>query len=58
MNLLVQTLDEEELKEYFIPPQSLNCNDDGRLESNKENQYSHRKILQNGRLDAIEDLEE
>jgi hypothetical protein len=48
MNLLVQTLDEEESEEYFTPPQSLNCNDNGRLESNKEDQYSHMKILQNG----------
>jgi hypothetical protein len=58
MNLSVQTLNGEESKEYFTLPQSLNCNDDGRLESNKENQYPHRKILQNGRLDVIEDLKE
>jgi hypothetical protein len=36
MTLLVQPPNEEELKEYFIPPQSSNCNEDGRIESNKE----------------------
>jgi hypothetical protein len=58
MNLLVEAPNEEESKECFTLPQSPNCNDDGRLENNKEDQYSHRKILQNGRLDVIEDLEE
>jgi hypothetical protein len=58
MNFLVQALNEEESKEYFISPQSPNCNDDGRLESNREDQYSHRKILRNGRLDVIKNLEE
>jgi hypothetical protein len=45
MALLVQTLNKEELKEYFILPQNLGCNEDGRLESNEEDQYSHMKIL-------------
>jgi hypothetical protein len=58
MNLSIEALTEEELEEYFTSPQSPNCNDDGRLESNRENQYSHRKILRNGRLDVIEDIEE
>jgi hypothetical protein len=57
MNLLVQALNEEESKEYFIQPQSLNYNDNGRLESNREDQYSHTKILRNGRLDVIEKLD-
>jgi hypothetical protein len=38
--------------------QSLDCNDDGRLKSNREDQFSHRKILWNGRLDVIKDLKE
>jgi hypothetical protein len=38
--------------------QSLDCNDDGRLKSNREDQFSHRKILRNGRLDVIKDLKE
>ncbi len=36
MNLLVQVPHEEELEEYFTMLQSLNCNEDGRLESNRE----------------------
>jgi hypothetical protein len=52
MNLLVQAPNEEESKEYFIQPQSPNYNNNGRLESNREDQYSHTKILQNGKLDA------
>jgi hypothetical protein len=36
MNLLVQTPHEEEIEEYFNPPYSLNCNENGRLESNME----------------------
>jgi hypothetical protein len=31
MTLLVQTPHEEVLKEYFIPPESLDYNEDGRL---------------------------
>ncbi len=58
MNLLIQAPHEEESKEYFILPQSLNCNDNGRLESNIKDQYSHRKILQNGKLDVMKDLKE
>ncbi len=59
MNLLVQAPHEEELEEYFILPQSPDGNEDGRLESNREDQYSCRKMLQNGKLDVIEDkLEE
>jgi hypothetical protein len=57
MNLLVQALNEEESKEYFILPQSPYSNDDGRLESNREEQYSHRSILRNKILDVIKDLE-
>jgi len=34
MTLLDQTPHEEESEEYFTPPQSLDCNEDGRLESN------------------------
>jgi hypothetical protein len=34
MTLLDQTPHEEESKEYFTPPQSPDCNEDGRLESN------------------------
>jgi hypothetical protein len=58
MNLLVEVPNEEELKEYFTLLLSPNCNDNGRLESNREDQYSHRKILRNVRLDVIEDLKE
>ncbi len=36
MTLLVQTPHKEELKEYFTPPKSLDYNEDGRLENNKE----------------------
>jgi hypothetical protein len=36
MNLLIQALNEEESKKYFIQPQSLNYNDNGRLENNRE----------------------
>jgi hypothetical protein len=39
-------------------PQRLDYNEDGRLESNKEDQYSHRKMLWNGKLNIKEDLEE
>jgi hypothetical protein len=45
MMLLVQALDKEELEEYLISPQSLDYNEDGKLESNKEDQSSHVKIL-------------
>jgi hypothetical protein len=45
MNLLIQTTHEEESEEYFTLPQSSDCNEDGRLESNKEDHYSHRKML-------------
>jgi hypothetical protein len=38
-------------------PQSSDCNEDGRLESNKEDHYSHRKMLWNGKSTVIEDLE-
>jgi hypothetical protein len=58
MTLLVQAQDEDELEEYFIFLQSLDCNEDGRLESNKEDQYSHMKILRNGKSNIIENLEE
>jgi hypothetical protein len=34
MTLLDQTPHEEESEEYFTPPQSPDCNEDGRLESN------------------------
>jgi len=30
MNLLVQAPNKEELEEYFIPPQILDCNDNGK----------------------------
>jgi hypothetical protein len=39
-------------------PQNLGCNEDGRLESNEEDQYSHMKILWNGKSNIIKDLEE
>jgi hypothetical protein len=58
MNLVVEALEEEESKEYFTPLQSPDCNEDCGLRNNKEDQYSHRKILRNGRLDVIKDLEE
>jgi hypothetical protein len=58
MTLLVQTPDKEESKEYLIPPQSPDCNEDNRLESNREDQYSHMKILWNGKSNIMEDLEE
>jgi len=45
MTLLFQAPHEEEIEEYFIMPQRLDYNEDGRLESNKEDQYSHRKML-------------
>jgi hypothetical protein len=45
MTLLVQALDKEESKEYLIPLQSSDCNEDNRLECNREDQYSHMKIL-------------
>ncbi len=54
----IEALDKEESREYFILPQNLDCNDDHGLGSNREDQYSHRKILWNGRLDVIEDLDE
>jgi hypothetical protein len=58
MNLLVQAPHEEESKEYFTLPQSSNCNEDGRLENNREDHYSHRKMLRNGKSEVIEDLDE
>jgi len=45
MKLVVEALEEEESKEYFTPPQSLDCNEDPGLRSNRGDQYSHRKIL-------------
>ncbi len=48
----------DELEEYFTPPQSLDCNENGGLKSNMEDQYSHKKMLQNGKWDVIENLEE
>jgi len=45
MTLLVQALDEEESKEYFTLLQSPDCNEENRLEGNREDQYSHMKIL-------------
>jgi len=48
MNLLVQAPHEEESKEYFTLAQSLDCNENGRLEGNREDQYSHKKMLRNG----------
>ncbi len=38
--------------------QSLDCTNDDKLENNSEDQYSHRKILQNGKLDVIKDFKE
>jgi hypothetical protein len=35
INLLIQTPHKEESEEYFTLPQSPNCNEDGRLESNR-----------------------
>jgi hypothetical protein len=58
MNLLVQAPHKDESKEYFTLPQSPYCNEDGRLESNREDQYSHKKLLQDGNRDVIEDLKE
>ncbi len=58
MNLLVQAPHKEESKEYLTLPQSLDCTKDGKLESNSEDHYSHRKILWNGKLDVIKDFEE
>jgi hypothetical protein len=58
MNLLVQAPHEEESEEYSILIQSPNCNEDGRLENNREDQYSHKKILGNGNWDVIKNLEE
>ncbi len=58
MNLSLEALNKEESREYFTLPQSPNFNDDHALKSNREDQYSHKKILWNGRLDVIEDLEE
>jgi hypothetical protein len=57
MNLLVQALHKEESKEYFTLPKSPDYNEDGRLESNKEDHYSHRKMLRNGKSNVIKDLE-
>jgi hypothetical protein len=45
MTLLVQTLDEEESKEYFTLLQSPDCNEENRLKGNREDQYSRMKIL-------------
>jgi hypothetical protein len=58
MNLLVQAPHEEESKEYFTLLQSPNCNKDGRLESNREDQYTHNKLLQNRNWDVIDNLKE
>jgi hypothetical protein len=58
MTLLVQAPHEEESKEYFTLFQNSNCNEDGRLKSTREDQYSHKKMLQNGKSNIIEDLEE
>jgi hypothetical protein len=45
MNLLLQAPNEDKSKEFFIQPQNPNYNDNGRLESNREDLYSHTKIL-------------
>jgi hypothetical protein len=45
INLLVQAPHKEESKEYFTLPQSPDYNEDGRLESNREDHYSHKKML-------------
>jgi hypothetical protein len=58
MTLLVQTPHAKESMEYFISLQSLDYNEDGKLESSREDQYSHWKMLRNGKLNIIEDLEE
>ncbi len=58
MTLLVQTLDEEESKEYFTLLQSPDCNEENRLKGNREDQYSRMKILWNGKSNTMEDLEE
>jgi hypothetical protein len=39
-------------------PKSLDCNEDGRLKSNMDDQYSHKKMLQNGKFDVLKNLEE
>jgi hypothetical protein len=44
MTLLVQAPNEEESKEYFTPPQSSDYNENNRLESNREDQYSQMKL--------------
>jgi hypothetical protein len=58
MTLLVQAQDKEELEEYFTLPQSSDYDEDGRLESNREDQNSHLKILQYGKSNLIEVLED
>jgi hypothetical protein len=58
MTLLVQALDKEEFKKYFILLQNLDYNEDSRLESSKDDQYSHMKILQNGKSNIINNLKE
>jgi len=45
MNLSIEALDKEKSREYFTLLQSLDCNDDHGLGSNREDQYSHKKIL-------------
>ncbi len=54
---MVQAPHKKELEEYFTSPQSVDCNENGRLESNRENHYPHKKMLWNGKWDVIEDLE-
>jgi hypothetical protein len=53
---LVQTPHKEKSKEYFTPLQTLDYDENGRLKSNREDQYSHKRMLQNGKLDVIENL--
>jgi hypothetical protein len=45
MNLSLEALNKEESREYFTLPQSPNFNDDHALKNNREDQYSHKKIL-------------
>ncbi len=58
MTMLVQAPNEEESNEYFTLLQSSKCNEGGRLESKREDQNSHLKILQTRKSNIIEVLEE
>jgi hypothetical protein len=48
MTLLIEAPHVEELEKYFISLQSLDYNEDGRLKSSKEDQYSHWKMCEMG----------